>query len=203
MNKIFYASLAPLLLAACGDNTESSQTANADNNTGSSESGNVMQTDGSGQSTATNAVSGEATPTSAVGYATKAAASDLFEIESSKAVLASTTDAGTKKFAQMMLEHHTQSTAKIMAAAKATKLTLTPARLEPMQQQMLNEIKSADAAGVDRVYIKHQATAHQAALALHQGYARNGDTDAFKKAAGEITPVVQKHIAELDKMASM
>ena len=162
-----------------------------------------MLADGSGQSTATNAVSGEATPTDAVGCATRAAASDLFEIESSKAVLASTTDAGTKKFAQMILDHHTQSTAKIMAAAKAAKLTLTPARLEPMQQQMLNEVKSADAAGVDRVYIKHQATAHQAALALHQGYARNGDADAFKKAAGEIAPVVQKHIAELDKMASM
>lgn len=203
MNKFFYASLATLSLAACGSNTDTSQTANTDETTAAGESGNVMQTDGAGQSTATGPVSGEATPTDAMGYVAKAGASDLFEIESSKAALAMSTNAGTKKFAQMMVDHHTQSTAKVMAAAKAANKTVAPAKLEPMQQQMLNEIKSADAAGVDRIYIKHQATAHQAALALHQAYAQNGDTDAFKKAAAEIAPVVQKHIAELDKLASM
>jgi putative membrane protein len=37
---------------------------------------------------------------------------------------------------------------------------------------------------------------------LHQGYAANGDNEALKKAASEIAPVVQKHIAELGRMSS-
>jgi putative membrane protein len=37
---------------------------------------------------------------------------------------------------------------------------------------------------------------------LHRTYATSGDTDSLKKAAGEIVPVVEKHIAELQKLAA-
>lgn len=47
-----------------------------------------------------------------------------------------------------------------------------------MQQQMLDDIKTADASAIDAVY-NVQKAAHRAALAL---------------------PFVQKHIGELDKM---
>ena len=139
-------------------------------------------------------------PTDAAGYAAKAGASDKWEIDSSKALLAKSTNADLKKFAQMMVDNHSQSTEKVKAAAKQAKLTLAEPKLDTMQQQMLDEIKAADASAIDAVYKRHQKTAHQAALALHQGYAASGDTEAFKKVAGEIVPVVQKHMAELDKM---
>lgn len=198
MNKLIYASLAPLLLVACGSNTDTETTDDAAAT--ADQSGNMGQTEADASA---NMGASAAVPTDAMGYAAKAGAGDMFEIESSKAVLAKSTNAETKKFAQMMVDHHTQSTAKVMAAAKSANVTPPAPKLEPMQQQMLDEIKSADAAGIDQVYMKHQRTAHQAALALHQGYAKNGDTEAFKKAAGEIAPVVQKHLAELDKMGSM
>jgi putative membrane protein len=67
---------------------------------------------------------------------------------------------------------------------------------------MLDEIKAANASGVDEVYTRHQRTAHQKALALHQNYAANGDDQALKKVASEIVPVVQKHMAELGTMGS-
>ena len=203
MKKLIYAPLAPLmLLAACGSN--------ADNATGDAQpaddAGSMTATGNTENATASmdsGTAATDAIPTDGMGYVAKAGAGDMFEIESSKAAMAKSTNAGTKRFAQMMIDNHTASTAKVMAAAKAAKLTTTPPKLEPMQQQMLDEIKAADAAGVDAVYIKHQKTAHQAALALHEGYAANGDTEAFKKVAGEIAPVVKKHIAELDKMAAM
>ena len=57
------------------------------------------------------------------------------------------------------------------------------------------------AASIDAVYIRNQQAAHDAALALHRAYATGGDTPGLKAAASEIVPVIEKHIAELQKLA--
>jgi putative membrane protein len=184
-----------LLLAACGANET------ADNS--DDMAAPVTATD---TATDTNSMADKtampAAPTDAAGYMAIAGAGDMWEIESSKAFMAKSDDADLKKFAQMMVDHHTQSTEKVKAAAKSASLTAPAPKLDAWQQRMLDEIKAADAAGVDAVYMRHQQAAHQKALALHQGYAANGDNEALKKAASEIAPVVQKHIAELGRMSS-
>ena len=136
----------------------------------------------------------------AAGYIAKAGAGDLWEIESSKALLAKSGNAEVKRFAEMMIDHHGKSTAKVKAAATEAKLDVAAPKLDAAQQKMLDEIKAADAAGIDAVYLAHQKAAHDAALALHQGYSAGGDTPSLKKAAGEIVPVVEAHRAELAKL---
>lgn len=138
----------------------------------------------------------------AAGYIAKAGAGDIWEIESSKALLAKSANADVKKFAQMMIDHHGESTAKVKAAAAEAKLVVAPPKLDAEEQRMLDEIKAADAASIDAVYLAHQKTAHDAALALHQGYATGGDTPSLKKAAGEIVPVVESHRIELGKLTA-
>ncbi|MEC9016381.1 MAG: DUF4142 domain-containing protein, partial [Pseudomonadota bacterium] len=54
----------------------------------------------------------------------------------------------------------------------------------------------------DSVYVRNQRMAHNAALALHQGYARNGDTPALKETASAVAKVVQEHIDHLASMPS-
>lgn len=186
---------AALLLAACGANetadNSADDTADATSTTTMADAGGI------------NATTQEMPnrPTDAAGYVAMAGAGDMWEIESSKAFLAKSDNAELKKFAQMMVDNHTQSTEKIKAAAKTANVTLPAPKLDADQQRMLDEIRTADAASVDAVYMRHQATAHQKALELHQGYAANGDNDALKKVAGEIAPVVQKHITELRQMS--
>lgn len=141
-------------------------------------------------------------PTDAAGYVAKAGAGDMWEIESSRALLAKSKRADVKAFAQMMIDNHGKSTAKIKAAAGSASIEATPPTLDPDQQKMLDDIKNADAATIDGVYLRHQKTAHDAALALHRAYSTNGDTDSLKKAAGEIVPVVETHIAELQKLSA-
>lgn len=138
----------------------------------------------------------------AAGYISKAGAGDLWEIESSKALLAKSTSADVKKFAQMMIDHHGKSTAKVKAAAAEAKLDVAPPKLDGDQQKMLSDIKAADAASIDAVYLAHQKTAHDTALALHQGYAASGDTPSLKRVASEIVPVVEAHRTELGKLAA-
>ena len=142
------------------------------------------------------------TPVDAVSYIAKAGAGDMWEIESSKALLAKSTNADVKAFAQMMIDHHGKSTAKVKAAAAEAKMTVTPPKLDPAQQTMLDEIKAADAADIDALYLADQKSAHDAALALHQRYATGGDTASLKTAAAEIVPVVEAHRTELSKMMS-
>ena len=187
---------AALLLAACGAN----ETADSSADDTTDAATNTTTADAGGMAADATAMSN--VPTDAAGYVAMAGAGDMWEIESSKAFLAKSDNADLKKFAQMMVDNHTQSTEKLKAAAKTANLTSLAPKLDVDQQRMLDEIKKADPANVDAVYLRHQATAHQKALELHQGYAANGDNDALRKAAGEIAPVVQKHITELGQMSS-
>lgn len=144
--------------------------------------------------------SANALPGDSAGYVARAGGSDLREIESSQAVLATSTNAEVKRFAQMMIRHRGQSTEKVKAAALAAGLTVAPPALDAAQQQMLSEIQRAKAADVDAIYEAHQKRAHDAALALYSNYAEKGYADSLKAAAREITPVVQAHRAELDRL---
>ncbi|WP_370310390.1 DUF4142 domain-containing protein [Sphingobium abikonense] len=140
-----------------------------------------------------------AAPTDAAGYVAQAGAADLFEIESSKIALEKSQNKAVRDFGQMMIDQHQKSTADIKAAQKAG-VTVQPPALMANQQQMLEEIKAADAGSFDSVYVRNQRMAHNAALALHQGYARNGDTPALKETASAVAKVVQEHI---DHLASL
>lgn len=118
-----------------------------------------------------------------------------------EALITKSTKADVKAFAQMMIYNHGKSTAKVKAAAAEAKIAVTAPKLNADQQKTLDEIKAADAAGIDAVYLAHQKTADDAALALHQGYAASGVIESLKKAASEIVPVVEAHRAELTKLA--
>lgn len=186
---------AALLIASCsGGDTVDTTDATSDTEV----TGNVLA-DSAASPTAS---ASQVQPTDAAGYVAMAGASDLWEIESSKALLDKSANTDLKKFAQMMIDNHTESTQKIKTAAQSAKITPAPPKLDADQQRMLDEIKAANASGIHEAYTRHQRTAHQKALALHQNYASNGDDQALKKAAGEIVPVIQKHITELETMSS-
>lgn len=143
-----------------------------------------------------------ATAAQSAAYVAKAGAGDLWEIESSKALLAKSDNSEVRKFAQMMIDQHGQSTAKIKAAATAAKVDVAAPQLDPAQQTMLDEIKQADAGSIDAIYLRHQRTAHDAALALHRAYSDDGDAESLKTAAREIVTVVEMHRSHLDKLGS-
>lgn len=190
---ILFGSL--LALTAC--NNSPSQTDTPD--TGSSTEIASSDQAAAGSVSATND-SAAMNPTDAASYVNKAGAADQWEIASSKAVLAKSQNPEIKKFAQMMIDHHTRSTEKLMAAAKSGQISAGPPQMDAMQQSMLDDIKNASASDMDAMYLKHQQTAHNAALELHQNFAANGTNENLKKTAGEVVAVVKSHIAELQKL---
>ena len=144
------------------------------------------------------AVAANAMPT--MDYLKMAGASDLFERDSAKVVLMTTTNPDVKKFANMMVMDHTKSTAMVNSAARRSSITPKEPRLLPKQQAMLADLKAAQGVARDRLYISQQKMAHQEALATQQDYATTGGNAVIKQTAAGIVPVVQQHISMLNAM---
>jgi putative membrane protein len=146
-------------------------------------------------------MSADATPTDAAGYVAMAGSSDMYEIESSRLALQRAATPAVKQFAQMMIDHHTMTTQQVMQSAQAAGMTPPPPSLLPPQRAMLDELQPATGADFERMYLRQQRVAHSMALALHQNYARTGDTAQLRQAASSAVPIIQRHIDELQRLS--
>lgn len=130
-------------------------------------------------------------------FADTAAKSDAFEIAAAKLAATNAQSAEVKAFAKMMIEAHTASTAKMKQAAGAASPAITPnATLTKEQKDDLAQLKSMTGAKFDEEYIDGQVDAHEDALDLMRKYAADGTMPTLKTAAGEIAPVVEKHLSD-------
>lgn len=199
MQKLAWLVLPALALSACQketDNTSSSAS-------GVSEASSVTPGDGvpTMSSSSTASADTDATPGKDPGtYLTKAGAGDLFEIESSHAILKTTQNPQVKAFAQMMIKDHEASTALLKKTAKAADIAVAAPKLQPAQQQSLDAIKAAKGQDADKIYLDAQRDGHASALMLHKAYAADGNNEGLKAAAAQIVPVVQQHMTMLDKI---
>jgi putative membrane protein len=140
--------------------------------------------------------------TSAMPYVMAAGMSDLYEINSSQVALQKSQTPAVRKFATMLIKHHTMTTAATMKAAKKAGLTPTPPALDAGATASINELQTASAADFDRLYIGQQIPAHQAALDLHQSYASGGDQAPLRTSAKAAVPIVKQHLNAAMKMQS-
>ncbi len=133
-------------------------------------------------------------------YVATAGASDLYEITSSQTVLESTADPKVRQFAQMMIMQHTKSTADLKAAAAKARVIAPPPALNPLQTELVAELRAEQGPARDAAYIAQQKASHGQALNVQKAYAMEGTAAPLKSAAAKIVPVVQSHIAMLMKM---
>jgi putative membrane protein len=146
---------------------------------------------------ATPALAQVMTPTD---YVATAGASDLYEITSSRIVLETSQNPKLRDFAQMMIDHHTKSTAMVKAAAARSKVRAAPPMLNPLQQELVTELRGESGMARDAAYVAQQKASHGQALDVQKAYAAEGTAPALKSAAAGIVPVVEQHIAMLKTM---
>ena len=134
-------------------------------------------------------------------FVNKAAASDRFEIESSRLAEASATSPAVKEFAAMMIKAHTDSTAKLKStlASNPSDVTVDDA-LNAEQQAQLDELKTKKGADFDTAYAAAQVGGHEKTLAELRNYASNGDNDALKTFAQDLVPIVTEHLNQAKKL---
>lgn len=133
---------------------------------------------------------------SAQKFVTKAAQSDMFEIQSSKLVNQSDVqDTSTKNFAQKMIEDHTATTQQLKQLVSSKKVDATlPKSMSKSQKAMLDKLKRLSGKALVRQYRQDQIPAHQKAVDLFQSYSKSGDNQALKSWANDTLPKLQQHL---------
>jgi putative membrane protein len=142
-------------------------------------------------------------PLGAPGFMAMAASSDQFEIQSSQMALQMSQNPQVRSFAQMMIDHHTRTTAELTTIAQANGMTPPPPTLMPNHQAMLSRIQAAGPGQFDAAYKQEQIMSHQEALTLMQNYASGGDTPALRDFATRTSPVIQQHLTQAQTLPDM
>ncbi|GAA0675566.1 putative membrane protein [Sphingomonas insulae] len=133
-------------------------------------------------------------------YVMAAGAGDLYEITSSQVLLETTQDPKLRSFAQMMITDHTKSTADVKAAAARSRVKAMPPKLNPLQQELITELRAEQGPARDAAYVAQQKASHGQALNVQKAYAMEGTAPALRAVAVTIVPVVEHHIMELGSM---
>lgn len=134
-------------------------------------------------------------------YVSKAAAINLFEIESSRIAEQRAANPEVRSFAAMMVKEHGNTTQGLKTALSQSRETAPrPATLPLDLRAKLDALTQASAADFDRRYMETQVDAHQDALNLHSRYANAGDSPALHTFAIQTAPAVQK---QLDRARSL
>ena len=171
-----------LALAACSKNEPANENLGTDVN--------VTATDNEAMANAA-----APSPLTAQGFVNAAAASDKFEIESSKLAATAASSAAVKRFATQMISAHTASTAKLKSTVAGMSPPLTPDdTLTPDQQQKLDSLKGLNGAAFDSAYKTAQTEAHQKTLDTLRAYSASGDNAALKAFASKMIPTVTAHL---------
>lgn len=179
----FLAATAVLALGACSRGNDATQAGTT----------NGSDLGATGLATATPTA---AAPASAgQRFADTAAASDAFEIETSRLALATSTSPAIKRYAQAMIDAHEASTAKLKTVAAGLSPAIQPvATLSPEQQQTVESLRAAKGTAFDRAYAAAQAAAHQQTLDALKAFATGGDVPALKTFAQDLVPTVTAHL---------
>lgn len=128
-------------------------------------------------------------------FANSAAASDAFEIGTSRLAAGKAQSAKVKTFAEQMIKAHTGSTVKLQTAAAAASPPITPAaELTPAQRQTLDALSAKSGGEFDTAYAKAQVDAHQMTLDALKAYSATGDVPSLKAFATELVPTVAAHL---------
>jgi putative membrane protein len=176
---------AVALLAGCGgaSTNNSAGTTLADN-----EASYVPPVIADNEAVATPALTGQA-------FADTAASTDAYEIAAGKLAMTKATSQALKDFGDMMVKNHTDSTAKLKAAAGKANPAIAPnPELTEEQKANLDTLEDATGADFDAAYKSQQLVTHQKALAAVQAYAATGDVPEIKAWAAETAPVIQTHL---------
>lgn len=184
------AATAAIALSSCGPKTDTANVTTTETNLSSSDTMTVNESNAMG---AMNSAAPMASP--AQTFVNTAAASDAFEIASSKLALDNSSSASIKKFANQMIAAHEGSTAKLQKVTAGLSPALTPdATLTADQQSKLDDMKGKKGADFDAAYAAAQRGGHQATLDALKAYAASGDVPALKDFASGLVPTVTAHL---------
>lgn len=136
-------------------------------------------------------------------FVKKASAANQFEIQSSQLALETSHNDAIDKFAQRMVDDHTEAAGNLGNALDNSKLKVTPEDdVDAKHKLLLGKLDVESGATFDRDYIGMQLKAHKEAVALFSDYAANGRDPALKKFAQDTLPTLKSHLKHVEQLAA-
>ena len=194
--------LAGLGLAGCsGDDKNTTGNTNGRMNTNSSVVNTNSNTAVVVNSNTTNANTSMSSTTSPEGFMTEAAKGGMAEVELSRVATTKAQNAEVKKFAQTMIQDHTNANTELKVLAGKKTFTL-PTELDAAHKATKDELSALSGAAFDKEYVDAMVADHEKSVALFKAQA-DGGTDADAKAfAAKTLPKLQMHLDMIKKIQS-
>lgn len=145
---------------------------------------------------------------SARAFVENACIADLYEIEAGRLALRRSRSDAVREFGGTMVEHHTTAMHQMRSALRSHEVTdplpdLQPtAELDKRRSGMIDHLRDAPDDDFDKMYLDQQKLAHQEAIALHRGYAENGDNPQLRSVAAGGLPMVVRHEKMLHRIGT-
>ncbi len=137
-----------------------------------------------------NSMSGMTTPN---GFMTEAAKGGMAEIELSKLATTKAQNAEVKKYAQQMIQDHTNASAELKQLAGKKNVTL-PTELDAEHKAIKDRLSGLSGAEFDKAYVNAMVSDHEKTVNLFKTQADGGmDADA-KAFAAKTLPKLQGHL---------
>jgi len=199
-------SVAALGLAGCpGSATNSNGNVNSNANRAM---GNVANSIMNGANPNTNSAGNSNTNANLMGsttapdaFMTEAAIGGMAEVELSRLAVSKGQDAEVKKFAQKMIEDHTNANAELKQLAGKKNVTL-PTALDAEHKAIKDKLSGLSGAAFDKEYVNAMVADHEKIVNLFKTQA-GGGTDADAKAfAAKTLPTLQMHTDMIKGMQS-
>ena len=134
-------------------------------------------------------------------FVKQVAASDMFEIESSKLAQQQAAAAPIKTFAGQMVTDHGKTSSEMKALVSGGKVKAElPAAMDSSHQGKLDKLKGLKGADFDKQYASDQQAAHKDAVDLFERYAKGGDNADLKSWAQKTLAALKHHKEMADKL---
>ena len=130
-------------------------------------------------------------------YVAAAASNDLLAIRSAELALRRASSEQLRAYAQRLIDDHRGTSAQLSFGGRRLNL-VPPAVLRAEHQAMLDQL--GEAGEFDATFKRQQVAAHEAAVRLHDAFARRGESPTLRSVAAYAAPIERRHLDELRRM---
>lgn len=135
-------------------------------------------------------------------FVAQAAASGLFEIESSRLALDRSNLESVRQFANQMIQDHTLANQRLMTLARTDGIAVQP-MVTGQQEQRLTALRGLSGRDFDRQYMSDQILAHEDAIRTFEAARTSSDPgmQPFREYAAQTLPVLEHHLQMAQSIA--
>ncbi|QCR25154.1 DUF4142 domain-containing protein [Pontibacter sp. SGAir0037] len=125
-------------------------------------------------------------------FMTKAASSNMLEVEAGKLAQQKAQNAQVKQYAQMMVSDHTKASEEMRSAATSKNIML-PDSMSSEHQDKLQSLRDKTGAEFDRDYMDMMVSSHDETISLFEDAAENLEDPDVKSMASAKLPTLRQH----------